>query len=144
MEVTIKYVVDAVTQAIERAFTQIAVSIEEDQGQPDHPRFFVQLLELTHTGEYENRYRRIHPFLVRYKHPDKSYADMYQKAEQLIEALKEIELGDKKISAQLMRSQIIEGQLHFNVTYSLLIREQRAQPPYMTSLGQEVHANEKK
>lgn len=143
MEVTINDVVNAVVQAIEEAFPQISVLSEDNAGQPDDPRFFVQLLELTHTQEYGNRYRRIYPFLIRYEYPAGSNEDKYDKAEQLTSALKEITISAQKVHAQLMRCQIVDGNLQFNATYSLLMREQQPTPPYMRSLQQEEYINEK-
>lgn len=137
MQVTINDVRYAVHAALDKAFPDIAVSGEEIKQSLDPPRFFVRLLEPAHTQELGRRYRRDHPFVVRYFAPERANADMYGMAEQLTAALKWIMIGGRQWPGQSMRFEIIDEVLHFFVTYSLLVWEEKSYAPKMQRLEQE-------
>lgn len=142
MQVTFNDVRYAVHAALDAAFPQIPISGEEIKQNLDPPRFFVRLLEPVHTQELGRRYRRDHPFVIRYFAPDRANADMYNMGEQLTAALEWIQIGGRSWRGQGMRFQIIDEVLHFFVTYSLLVWEKTPDEPKMQRLEQEGHVHE--
>lgn len=137
MQITYNDVRYAVQAALDTAFPNIPISGEEIKQNLDPPRFFVRLLEPSHTQELGRRYRRDHPFVVRYFAPERKNEDMYDMAEKLTDALKWITVGERKWPGQGMDFQIIDEVLHFMVTYSLLVWEQPPDEPKMQTLEQE-------
>lgn len=137
MQVIFNDVRNSVIQALEEAFPNIPVSGEEINPLPDPPRFFVRLLEPTHTKELGQRYRREHPMVVQYFAVGGNNADMYDMAEQLTGVLKQITLGDYKKTGRAMRVQIIDDVLHVYVTYSFIVWEPSPDVPTMQTLSQE-------
>lgn len=144
MQITFNDVRYAVHAALDTAFPDVPISGEEIKQDLDPPRFFVRLLEPGHTQELGRRYRRDHPFVVRYFAPERANADMYTMAEQLTTALGWIEVGGHKCPAQGMHFQIIDEVLHFMVTYSLLVWEQPPDDPKMQILVQEEFVYDRK
>ncbi|RJX40873.1 hypothetical protein D3P09_02285 [Paenibacillus pinisoli] len=137
MEVTINDVRYAVNRALDDAFPDVAISGEEIKQMPGPPHFFVRLLEPAHTQELGRRYRRDHPFVVRYFSPERANDDMYNMAEQMTAALKWISIGGGKCPGKGMRFQIIDEVLHFFVSYTLLVWEQEPAATKMQSFEQE-------
>lgn len=122
-QVTFNDVRYAVNEALDAAFPDIPVSGEEIKQNLDPPRFFVRLLEPAHTHELGRRFRRDHPFVVRYFAPGRANADMYDMAERLTTALKWITVVGRQWPGRGMSFQIIDEVLHFFVTYSFLVWE---------------------
>lgn len=142
MQLTINEVRYAVNAALDAAYPDIPISGEEIKQLLDPPRFFVRLLEPTHTQELGRRYRRDHPFVVRYFSPERANDDMYAMAEQLTAVLKWITVGGRKWPGQAMRFEIVDEVLHFFVSYNLLVWEQLPDDPKMQTLDQEGHVYE--
>ncbi|MFK4171047.1 DUF6838 family protein [Paenibacillus lautus] len=143
MQVTFNDVRYAVQAALDTAFPSIPISGEEIKQHLDPPRFFVRLLKPAHTQELGRRYRRDHPFVVRYFAPERSNDDMYDMAEQLTDALKWITVGGRNWPGRGMDFQIIDEVLHFFVTYSLLVWEQPPDDPKMQKLEQEGYVHDR-
>ncbi|GAC42278.1 phage tail terminator family protein [Paenibacillus popilliae] len=137
MEVTINDVRYAVHNALDAAFPDIPISGEEIKQELNPPRFFVRLLEPAHTQELGRRFRRNHPFVIRYFAPDRANEDMYSMAERLMAATKWIMVGGRQCPGHGMRFQIVDEVLHFFVTYSVLVWEHQADDPKMQTLKQE-------
>ncbi|WP_019535032.1 phage tail terminator family protein [Paenibacillus ginsengihumi] len=144
MQVTINGVRHAVHEALRETFPLIPVFSEEIEQTHDPPYFVVRLLEPVHTRELGRRYRRDHPFVVRYFSAERSSEDMYSVAEQLTSALKWITIGGSPWPGQGMSFQITDAALQFMVTYRLLVWEQQPDEPKMQHLKQEGNANEQK
>lgn len=142
MQVTYNDVRYAVQAALDAAFPAIPISGEEIKQNLDPARFFVRLLEPAHTQELGRRYRRDHPFVVRYFSPERSNEDMYTMGEQLTSTLEWIEVGGKQWPGQGMYFRIIDEVLHFFVTYSLLVWKQLPDDPKMQTLEQEGYVYE--
>ncbi|MEC0310181.1 hypothetical protein P4H67_25840 [Paenibacillus lautus] len=142
MKTTFNDVRYALHDALDTAFPDIPISGEEIKQDLDPPRFFVRLLEPAHTQELGRRYRRDHPFVVRYFAPGRSNEEMYSMAEKLTTVLKWINVGSRRCPGQSMYFQIIDEVLHFFVTYSLLVWEQPPNDPKMQTLVQEGYVNE--
>lgn len=139
MEVTINDVRYAVQVALDDAFPDIEVSGEEIKQDLDAPHFFVRLLEPGHTKELGRRYRRDHPFVVRYFSPDRSNNDMYNMGEKLTSVLEWITVGGRVWPGQQMRAEIINEVLHFFVSYNLLVWSRPPEAPHMQTLEQEEY-----
>lgn len=139
MQVTINNVRYAVNNALDTAFSDIPVSGEKIKQLLDPPRFFVRLLEPTHTQELGNRYRRAHPFVIRYF--TTSNEDCYEMAEKLTSALRSIDVGGQ-VFGYGMNFQIVDGVLHFFVTYSLMVYAKEPNVPKMQKLEQEGYVYE--
>jgi hypothetical protein len=137
VHVTYNHVRYALNAALDTAFPTIPLSGEEIKQELDPPHFFVRLLEPDHTQELGQRYRRDHPFVVRYFSAKRTNEEMYDMAEQLTSALKRITVGGRQCQGQGMRFQIVDEVLHFFVTYSLLVWEQLPNDPAMKILEQE-------
>ncbi|MNW41163.1 hypothetical protein D3C74_182920 [compost metagenome] len=142
MQVTINNVRYAVHAALDTAFPNIPISGEEIKQNLNPPRFFVRLLQPAHTQELGNRYRRDHPFVIRYFAPERANADMYDMAEQLTSVLQWITVGSRQVPGQGISFQIVDEVLHFFVTYSMLIWEQLPEQPKMQTLEQEGYVYE--
>lgn len=137
MQVTYNHVRHALNAALDAAFPTIPISGEEIKQGLGPPRFFVRLLEPSHVQELGRRYRRDHPFVVRYFSPQRANEEMYDMAEQLTAALKWIDVGGRQCPGQGMRFQIVDEVLHFFVSYNLLLWEQPPEDPAMQVLEQE-------
>ncbi|HIW31935.1 MAG TPA: hypothetical protein IAA29_04025 [Candidatus Paenibacillus intestinavium] len=139
MQVTINDVRYAVNNALDTAFPDIPVSGEEIKQLLDPPRFFVRLIEPSHTQELGRRYRRHLPFVIRYFTTNND--DCYAMAEKLTSALKWIDVGGQ-VPGYGMRFQIVDEVLHFFVTYSMFVWEQPPNDPKMQTFEQEGYVNE--
>ncbi|MEC0234458.1 hypothetical protein P4H71_08980 [Paenibacillus kribbensis] len=137
MQITFNTVRYAVHAALDSAFPDIPISGEEIKQNLDPPRFFVRLLEPAHTQELGRRYRRDHPFVIRYFAPERANEDMYDMAEQLTGALAWIDINGREYPGKSMHYQIVDEVLNFMVTYSLLVWEQAPDDPKMRRLRQE-------
>ncbi|WP_328802023.1 hypothetical protein T3H97_06335 [Paenibacillus sp. LX16] len=137
MQITFNTVRYAVHAALDSTFPDIPISGEEIKQNLDPPRFFVRLLEPAHTQELGRRYRRDHPFVIRYFAPERANEDMYDMAEQLTGALAWIDINGRRYPGQSMHYQIVDEVLNFMVTYSLLVCGQEPDDPKMRRLRQE-------
>ncbi|MFB9273379.1 phage tail terminator family protein [Cohnella cellulosilytica] len=135
-EVSFNSVRYAVHAALDAAFPDIPVSGEEIPQGLEAPYFYVRLLEPGHTRELGRRYKRRHPFVVRYFAVDRQNDAMYAMAEQLTEVLASITVGGRPCAGNDIRYQIENEVLYFWVTYSLLVWQQWPDDPAMETLEQ--------
>lgn len=135
-EVSFNSVRYAVHSVLDAAFPSIPISGEEIPQGLEAPYFYVRLLEPGHTRELGRRYKRRHPFVVRYFAVDRKNDAMYAMAEQLTEALTSITVGGRPCAGHDIRFQIENEVLYFWITYSLLVWRQRADDPKMETLEQ--------
>jgi hypothetical protein len=133
-QVTINDVRYAVNAALDAAFPDIPIMVEEIKQGLTPPCFFVRLLEPEHTQELGRRFFRYHPFAVRYFAPERSNENMYNMAEQLTEALQQIEVAGRPVRGTGMRFEVIDEVLHFFVNYDFHVWAPRPDDPAMASL----------
>ncbi len=126
----------AVHVALDAAFPDIPISGEEIPQGLEAPYFYVRLLEPGHTRELGRRYKRRHPFVIRYFAVDRKNDAMYSMAEQLTAALARILVGGRPCDGLDMRYEIKNEVLYFWVTYSLFVWEPRPYDPAMETLEQ--------
>lgn len=133
-QVTINDVRYAVNAALNAAFPNIPIMVEEIKQSLTPPCFFVKLLEPEHTQELGRRYARVHPFDVHYFAPERSNDGMYDMAEQLTEVLQQIEVAGRPIRGTGMRFEIVDEVLHFFVEYNFHVWAPKPDDPAMGSL----------
>lgn len=138
MQITINDVRLAVHHALGTAFPAVVISSVEPNPALDDPYFLVRLLEFTQAHELGDRYRRSFPFVIQYVAAEQSIDDKYEVAEQMMAAVKQITVGSHGLSGKSLRIEMIEGELHVFVTYTMLVREQQAELPKMQSLEEGI------
>ena len=139
MQITINDVRYAVHTALELAFPNIPVSSEENVQIIDPPHIYVRLLEPTLIQELGRRYRRNLPFVIRYFAADSSSAELYELGEKLTAAMKSIAVAEAQYLGQGMSFQIVDEVLHFFVTYSMLVYDERSNDAKMRELELEEY-----
>lgn len=117
--VTVNGVRQAVMQALDQAYPAIPVHGEEIEQGFTEPCFFVQLFPVAQTHLLDRRYRRSHSFNVQYF--DARNRDLHAMAEELYSLLYLIAIEDDLIRGSSMSHEIIDGVLHFFVTYEFQI-----------------------
>lgn len=102
------------------------------------PCFFVQTLEFSQTPEPNARQRWMQPFDVLYfPAEDERRAQLYEYAEQLVQALNIIMLpSGRKLHGSSIRYQIQDGNLHVFVSYNVLLAPTDVPAEMMGSLQQ--------
>lgn len=135
--ISINDVRHVVIRSLEEAFPNIQVSGEKIEPLLDPPRFFVQLLEPSHTQELGRRYRRNHPFVIRYVSPNGTNDEMYAMAEQLTTVLRQITVGGGAVVGTGMKFEIVDQVLHFHVNYTFLVWDEKPNDSMMGTLDQE-------
>lgn len=136
--ITINDVRYAMHHALEAAFPTVTISSVEPNPPIDTPYCLVRLLEFTQAQELGNRYRRSFPFSIVYMDAEQEMDDKYRIAEEMIAAVKELELGSSRLSGQNVKVEIIEGKLHLFITYTMLVREQQLRSPIMKNLEEGI------
>jgi len=126
----------AVHSALDDTFPDIPISGEEIPQGLEAPYFYVRLLEPGHTRELGRRFKRRHPFVIRYFAVNRENEAMYTMAEQLTAALASITAGGRPCAGQDIRFQIENEVLYFWVTYSLYVWAPRPGDPAMETLEQ--------
>lgn len=134
MQITINDVRFALHQALSAAFPPISITSVETSPSLNAPYFLVHLLEFTQVQEYGRRYRRSFPFVIRYVTAEESVDAQYEKAEQVVEAIKVITIEGCKLTGQQIRIEMIEENLHFFITYEMLVREQELESEKMQQI----------
>lgn len=137
MEIRFNDVRHAVAAALSDAFPDTPVFGDAPDPLPASPCLIVQLLEPTQTQELGRRYRRSHPFAIRYWHPAATDDDRFAMAEQLTEVLQKIPVGGRELTGQTMSFQVVEGELVVQVGYTLLVWQEAPVGPKMRTLEQE-------
>lgn len=134
LQVTINDVCQAVQAALEAAFPDVPVTVEEHGHHLAPPYFYVKLLVPEQTQELGRRFMRRHPFDVQYVAQNPQNADMYDIAEQLTSVLQRVEVAGRPVRGTGMRVQIIEGDLHFFVEYNFHVWAPRPDDPAMGTI----------
>jgi hypothetical protein len=131
LQITINDVRFALHHVLESAFPEISISSVEPNPTIDVPYFVVHLLEFTQVQEYAGRYRRSFPFVIRYMADQESVDAKYERAEQVVAAIGQIVVGGYKLAGQNLSMEMIDEQLHFFVTYGMLVRAQQLESSKM-------------
>lgn len=132
--VTFNDVRDAVHSALDHAFPDIAVMAEEEGRTPAPPCFIVRLTEPRHEQELGRRFRRSHPFRIRYYAAEQQDEALYDVAEQLTAALGQIELAGRPVRGTGMRFERHDEGLQFFVEYHFHVWAPPPNDPAMASL----------
>jgi hypothetical protein len=133
--ITISSMGEAVIAALNQNFPAIAVYGEEvSEGFPK-PSFFVKLSSVTQDREVGNRYKRDYTFDIQYF--GSTYAEFYQTAEQLYACLETLSDGESSCRGTVLKTEIVDGVLHFSVVYSLHMMRTKPAEPVMQNLSQE-------
>lgn len=126
---------DALISALCDNFPDIEVYGEQIKQELKEPCFFVRLIAPAQDRELGRRYKRYHPFDVHYF--AKSNEDAHAMAERLFECLEYIEVGGGKVRGDKLRYEIIDGVLHFFVSYDFHVVRPAAPSPTMNQLSQD-------
>lgn len=133
--ITISSMGEAVTAVLNQNFPTIQVYGEEVAEGFPKPSFFVKLSGVTQDREVGNRYKRDYTFDIHFF--GSTYAEFYQTAEQLYACLETLEIGESSCRGNGLKSEIVEGVLHFTVVYSFHMMRAKPAEPVMQNLRQE-------
>ena len=81
------------------------------------PCFFILPMQLEQVHILWNRYKRIQPFDIHYFPVTNTKTECYDMAEQLVEALEEVQFDAGPIRGRRMKWEVIDGVLHFFVNF---------------------------
>lgn len=100
------------------------------------PCFHIIALQPTNEQAIDTYYLRDYPMNIMYFPKDENHAktEMYNMAERLFLAVEYIKVLDNLRRASKMRYEIVDGVLHFFVTYSMYVKEITAAEPAMETL----------
>jgi len=100
------------------------------------PCFLITTIEPTNSHALATQYLREYPFDVMYFPKDENHAksEMYNMAEALFLAVDYINVLDNLRRASKMRYEIVDGVLHFFVTYSMYVKEIAESAPTMETI----------
>ncbi|HEU4962264.1 MAG TPA: hypothetical protein VFV52_00170 [Bacilli bacterium] len=120
--ITINDVRSGVVGVLTGQFPGVQVLTEESADPLTEPAFFVKFLSSTQQQEIGRRYKRCHSFDIRYSGGANEDA-VHGVAEQLYNCMEYIlpTGGDKKCRGRDLRYEIIEGVLHFYVSYDFQV-----------------------
>ena len=100
------------------------------------PCFYILALQPTSTPGMGKHYLRSYPFDIHFFPKDENHArsEMHHMAESLFLAVEYINVLDNLRRGATMRYEIVDGVLHFFVTYSMYVKEITAAEPTMETL----------
>ena len=112
----------------------------------NEPCFLINALEPTNEHSIDAYYLRVWPFDIMYFPEDENNAksEMHHMAEALFLALEYINVLDNLRRASKMRYEIVDGVLHFFVTYSMYVKRITDAEPTMDSLDYQVTLEDSK
>lgn len=99
------------------------------------PCFFVKLLQGEHSQVLGRRYARTHSFDIHYF--TGTNGDLHAMAEQLYGCLETIQAAGSTCRGQGMSHEIVDGVLHFLVSYDFHVLRERPEVPIMQDVQQE-------
>lgn len=137
--VTINNVIDGVILKLSQSFPSATIYEEEIKQGLVEPCFFVKLFPVAQDKEFGRRYKRYHYFDVHYFPLSKedSNVEMHDVAEKLYDALEWISIGGGRDQGTKMNHEIIDGVLHFFVSYNFHLMRPKQDYPKMQTLTKE-------
>lgn len=137
--VTINSVLDGVILKLSQTFPTATIYEEEIKQGLVEPCFFVKLFPVAQDKEFGRRYKRYHNFDVHYFPLSKEDAnvEMHNVAEKLYDVLEWISLGTEKDQGTKMNHEIVDGVLHFFVSYDFHLMRPKQDYPKMQTLTKE-------
>ncbi|BBI32041.1 phage tail terminator family protein [Cohnella abietis] len=138
--ITVNDVLNGVTRALAEHFPDMPRYGEEIKQGLDAPCFFIKLFPTSQTREVGRRYLRTHTFDIHY-FPNPAIdenEDAHDIAEQLYSKLEYLLVGNGQCRGTRMRHEVIDGVMHFFVSYDFHIMRPAPQLPKMQSIEQEV------
>lgn len=116
-------------------FPGIEVYGEEIKQGFEEPCFFVKLFPVAQDREFNRRYKRYHSFDIHYF--AQTNEEMHAVAEQLYGCLEYIQVSDRVVRGNKQRHEILDGVLHFLVSYDFFVFREATPDPKMQELEQE-------
>lgn len=137
--VTVKDIVDAVILKLSQTFPSATIYEEEIKQGLAEPCFFVKLFPVAQDKEFGRRYKRYHTFDVHYfpLSKDDANVEMHDVAERLYDVLEWISMGSGLHHGSKMNHEIVDGVLHFFVSYDFHLMRPKADVPKMQTLTKE-------
>lgn len=124
----------AVFGALKERFPDIKRYGEEIKQGLQEPSFFVKLLSSAQDREFGRRYSRSHSFDIHFF--GKTNEEIHATAEQLYDCMEYITVGAGVCRGRSMSHEIVDGVLHFFVTYAVHLQRIKPEVPSMQSLDQ--------
>ena len=102
----------------------------------NEPCFYLFALQPTNEAAIGGHYLRSYPFDIHYfpKDENNAKAEMHHMAEALFLALEDINVLDNLRRGSTMRYEIVDGVLHFFVTYSMYVKKISESAPTMDNI----------
>lgn len=99
------------------------------------PSFFVKMFPSSETKIMDNRYKRYQTFDVHY-FTDAPYVndDLHEMAERLYNQLETITVNGDELLGTKMEHEIVDGVLHFNVSFNIFVYKPVPKNPFMEEL----------
>ena len=137
--VTINNVLDGVILKLSQSFPNATIYEEEIKQGLVEPCFFVKLFPVAQNKEFGRRYKRYHTFDVHYfpLSDEDANVEKHDVAEKLYDALEWISIGLSSHHGSKMTDEIIDGVLHFSVSYNFHVMRSKKDYPKMKTLTKE-------
>lgn len=134
--VTVNNVLDGVILKLSQSFPSATIYAEEIKQGLIEPCFFVKLFPVAQDKEFGRRYKRYHTFDVHYFPLSKedANAEMHGVAEKLYDTLEWISGPHHGLK---MNHEIVDGVLHFFVSYDFHVMRPKQDYPKMKTLTEE-------
>lgn len=118
MSITVNDVLDGVMDALASRYPGVTLVAGEAGEEHPKPLFAVTIASVARNKEVGRRYRLAHQFNIQYAAAVPTYRGLHDVADELYDALQHIEADGGFIRGSGMRHEIVEGMLHFYVSYN--------------------------
>ena len=135
MSVSVNDVIHAVMAALKQNYPDIKIYGDEIKQGFQEPCFFVKVFPVEHIRELGERYLRAHSFDIHYFAD--SAEDQHVMAEQLYEKLEYISLLNGVCRGSNLKHEIVDGVLHFFISYDFHVLKEKVEGIKMQTLSQE-------
>ena len=130
----INELVIGISQALDTAFSDVEIHVDQIKQGLTSPCFFIMLLEPTQTHIMGPRYYRENALDIHYFPETDNTSEINTVADKLMDVLEYINFDGGLLRGTKMHSEVIEGVLHFLVDYNFHTIKDTIANPYMERL----------
>ena len=130
----INELVIGISQALDTAFSDVEIHVDQIKQGLVGPCFFIMLLEPTQTQIMSQRYYRENSFDIHYFPETDNASEINTVADKLMDVLEYISFDGGLLRGTKMHSETVAGVLHFFVDYNFHTIKDTITDPYMEQL----------
>lgn len=140
-------IVNGIAKAIKSEYPDLKIYIDHVEQGLNRPCFFIAMLESSQKQHLNRRLWREHSFDIHYfpkdeKMPVRGFnevIDQLRLALRYIEVAEDSGEGISKVQGTEMRHEVIDGVLHFFISFHLFVFIQPEEKPYMETLEHDLN-----